>query len=179
MIATRLTYAACVLSAASLAAGFALRGFIPGSLVIGLLGVVWLLAVVRRWTGVSSGMFVVFGILSAILVQLEAPTFLEVIALGAALAAWGLPYSHTRLDRIRSPEMARSVQVHHLTRLAAIVGAGMLVTAAALLIRIQLSFAVALLSGVVALFALIQVISRLAWRPGRSRDRRPPDLSPR
>jgi len=178
MIAIRLTFGACILSAAGLAAGFALRGFVPGSLVVAILGLVWLLAVVRRWSGVSSGMFVVFGILGAILVQIQSPPYLEIIAIGAALVAWDLDHFQTRLGRIRSPEMARSVEAHHLTRLAAIVGAGMLVAAAALLIHIQLSFAVALLAGGIALLALGQVVTRLAWRPGRPRDRRPPDISP-
>ena len=46
------------------------------------------------------------------------------------------------------------------------IGAGMLVSAAALLIHIQLSFAIAMIAGAAALITLTQVVNRLARRAG-------------
>jgi len=167
MITQRLAYTSCVLAAAALALSFFLRGFIPGSAVMIAVGMLWLLGLRRRWGWVSGNMFLLFGVINAILLLIQAPPILEVISLSASLITWDLDHFQVRLDRIRSVEMARGVEKGHIAHLAAGVAAGILAAAAALLIHIQLSFAIALIAGAAALLFLSQAVSRLSNRRRR------------
>ncbi len=172
MTTRRLVYAACTLAFLGLALGFALRQFYLGSAVIVALGFIWLLAIRRRWGWISPTFFLIFGVFNAILILILAPPYLEIISLSATLITWDLDHFITRLERIRSAEMARSVENAHLLRLFASVGVGILFAAAAMLIHIQLSFAMAFLAGLFALIAMNMAISRLA--PPQIKPPRPP-----
>jgi MFS family permease len=167
MITQRLAYAGCILSAAALAMGFYIRGFVAGSVLMIALGFLWLLGIRRRWGWVSSNIFLLIGIINAILLLIQSPPYLEVVSLSSGLIAWDLDHYQTRLERIRGKEMARSVEKGHVTHLTVSVGLGLLAAAAAVFIHVQLSFAMAMLTGGAALLLLIQVVNRLSYRRKR------------
>jgi hypothetical protein len=100
-------------------------------------------------------------VLNSFVLLIQAPSYLEVISITAALLAWDLSYFIGRLEKARTPELARILEVNHLRRLLIITGVGLLLMGAAILLRIRLSFAIALLLGGAGLLALIQVVSRL------------------
>lgn len=161
MTSRRLLYIAVIIATAAMIAGFALRGFWIGSAVVLVLGIIWILGLFLRWGWISSIYFLIYALLNTFIFLILAPSYLEVIAITATLIAWDLAYFIGRLEKARTPELAHTLEMNHLRRLLLIAGSGLLIMGAAILVRIQLSFAVALLLGGTALLALLQVVSRL------------------
>ena len=157
-------FATCILASASLATGIIMRGFNAGGAFVIFLGLFWLLSLQRRWEWASPILFSLFGFCNVIAVFILAIPYLELISISAALVTWDLDHFLTRIERIRSKEMTRRVETSHLQRLMASAGAGIVFSALAMLIHIQLNFTVAMISGILVLLALVQVINRLGHR---------------
>ncbi len=174
MIARRLQYLALLIACGALIAGYALRGIWPGCVLVGAIGLIWVLGLVLRWQWISSTMFLVLSILSGLVLLVNAPSYLEVIAITAALIAWDLSYFIGRLEKARTAEIARMLEANHLRRLALITVAGLVLMGAAILLRIQLGFAGAFILGGLALAALLQVVARLGYQRERPRPGQPP-----
>jgi hypothetical protein len=172
MTSKRLLYLAVIAASAALVFAYALREIWLGAALVGTVGLIWIIGLLLHWGWISSTLFLVFAVLNSILLLIQAPSYLEVISITAVLVAWDLSYFIGRLEKTRTPELARGLEINHLRRLLVIAGAGLLLMSAAILLDIQLSFAIALLLGGVGLLALIQVVSRLGYhvekpRPGQ------------
>jgi hypothetical protein len=159
-----LLFSALVASTVPLAAGYLLRGLVPGAALVLLLGLFWLVGIVRRWAWVSPTLFLLLGIFNALVFLIQAHAFLVLISLPATLAAWDLNHFLTRLEMAKSPDLRRAMENNHLPRLGLILLAGILPAGAAMLSHIQLAFVLAFVLGGIAVLALNQVIHRLVNR---------------
>ena len=157
---------------AALIIGYALREIWVGAALVSVVGLIWIIGLLFHWGWISSTLFLVYAVLNSFVLLIQAPSYLEVISITAALVAWDLSYFIGRLEKARTPELARVLEINHLRRLLIITGVGLLLMGAAILLHIRLSFAIALLLGGAGLLALIQVVSRLGHhvekpRPGQ------------
>ncbi len=165
MILHGLVWLACLLAATAPVLGFARAGFGAGVVGTALLALFWLVGLHRGWAKASSLCFYVFGMLDGLSLFLGAPAFLRLISLAAALAAWDLNSFLARLERTQEPPLAAQARRSDMLRLAAALGGGLVLASGALLIHIQVRFAVALVAGALAILALSQAIQRLFAAP--------------
>lgn len=82
------------------------------------------------------------------------PPLLLVMAVGASLAYWDLDGFNQRLGRVDPSDATRSLEKSHLRRLALALSLGLVVSLAALSIRIDLNLAWAILLGLVIMISL-------------------------
>jgi hypothetical protein len=127
-------------------------------LVIGLL---WLLSQWRRldWTA-SLGMLV-FTSASALGVWVGLSPFLLAISVLGSLLAWDLADFSRRLRRAAPEDDLRPLEKQHLIRLAGLGGLSLVLTLAALIVRLQVSFGWLFLLAIVAVLGLLQLVKRL------------------
>lgn len=79
----------------------------------------------------------------------------------AALAAWDLDDFAQRLQDVGDDEDARTLEHHHVRRLAAVSGIGLLLGALALTLRFDLRFGVVFALGLIAVFGLSRLMKFL------------------
>ncbi|GAP06973.1 MAG TPA: hypothetical protein DEQ80_06625 [Anaerolinea thermolimosa] len=164
MTTRRLLFSALILSTFCLVVGSLLKGFIAGALVVLVFGAVGVISLWQRWRWMISLLFLIFAFYSAILMLLQVPFYLPVLAVALMLITWDLEYFRERLERIRSPETARAVQRYHFLHLFPVVAGGVLLSMVALVIHFQLRFAAALILAALAIFLLSRLVAHLAGR---------------
>lgn len=163
MMSRRLLYLAVIIATAALVAGYALREIWIGSAMVLVVGLIWIIGLLLHWSWISSMLFLVYAVLNSFVFLIQAPSYLEVISITATLVTWDLSYFIGRLEKARTSELARVLEINHLRRLMIIAGTGLLLMGAPILLHIQLNFAIALLLGGTGLLTLIQVVSRLGY----------------
>ena len=173
MMSKRLLYLAVIVASAALIIGYILREIWVGAALVSVVGLIWIIGLLYHWGWISSTFFLVYAVLNSFVLLIQSPSYLEVISITATLVAWDLSYFIGRLEKARTPELARVLEINHLRRLLIITGVGLLLMGAAILLRIQLSFAIALLLGGAGLLALIQVVSRLGHHVEKPRTGQP------
>jgi len=89
-----------------------------------------------------------------------------VISLIAALSAWDLDHFWRELRHSDHTERKRALTWRHLRRLWIVDGIGLLCSAVALQVRIELSFGVAIVLGLLALVGLSRTIGLLGRETG-------------
>lgn len=164
MTTRRLLFSALILSTFCLVVGSLLKGFIAGALVVLVFGAVGVISLWQRWRWMISLLFLIFAFYSAILMLLQVPFYLPVLAVALMLITWDLEYFRERLERIRSPETARAVQRYHFLHLFPVVAGGVLLSMVALVVHFQLRFAAALILAALAIFLLSRLVAHLAGR---------------
>ena len=103
MMSRRLLYLAVIIASAALIAGYALRGIWIGSAFVLVLGLIWIIGLLLRWGWISSMLFLVYAVLNSFVFLIQAPSYLEVISITAALVAWDLSYFIGRLKKHAPP----------------------------------------------------------------------------
>lgn len=128
------------------------------SLVVGFMaiGLLWLVIPRRRWTGDGFFVLCVAGIALAVWIGVAMGWLIG--GMVAALAAWDLDAFGARLASVRRVENESALVDEHLRRLAVVSAVGFLLAAAALFVRVRLSFGVALLLALVAVLGLGHVL---------------------
>lgn len=164
MTTRRLLFGALILSTLCLAIGSLLKGFSAGALVVLVFGALGVLSLWQHWRWMIGLLFLIFAFYSAILMLLQAPFYLPVLAVALMLITWDLEYFQERLDRIRSPATARAVQRYHFLHLFPVVAGGVLLSLVALVVHFQLRFAAALILAALVIFLLSRLIAHLAGR---------------
>jgi hypothetical protein len=129
-----------------------------GCIVIGLL---WLLSQWRRLDWAASLGMLVFTCASALGVWVGLSPFLLAISVLGSLLAWDLADFSRRLRRAAPEDDLRPLEERHLLRLAGLGGLSLVLTLAALIIRLQVSFGWLFLLAIAAVLGLLQLVKRL------------------
>jgi hypothetical protein len=154
--------AVCVsLAAGALGLGYSLGGLWAGTLTLGILGLLWLLGYWRGWAWIAPvGLIGCTGAAAAgLLLELRADWM--VFGLVAALCAWDLHRFVLRLTMMDRIEDERAMTQRHLGRLLAVAGLGLVFAVVALRIEVRLTFLMALLLGLLAVWGLSRAVSFL------------------
>ena len=126
--------------------------------VITIFGVLCLVAMQRGWKWVNPLALVVFIITAGYGVWKGITPGLMLILVIAALSAWDLESLAERLKRVKPVAVEPGIEQRHLARLLRVDAAGLVLGGLALVMRINLSFALILLLGVVVAYGLSQLI---------------------
>ena len=132
--------------------------WIPAAAIV-LLGIVWAGARRARGDWIAWTMMGLFTVVAAAGAWLELRPVFLVIGLTAAVSAWDLDHFRRQLDGADLVERRTVLSQRHLRRLALVDAISIIAAAAALNVRVELSFAVAVLLGLVALIALSRTVS--------------------
>ena len=149
------------LACLALAAGYALGGLWTWGLAALLPLLLWLIGLGRPWSLPAAAGLVAFATLAAAgLLAGLAPAWM-LLALVAALCAWDLDHLARRLAATDLVPHRRDLEKHHLLRLLAVAGLGLLLALVALEVELQLTFFPALLLGLLALWGLSRLVRHL------------------
>ncbi len=153
--------AGTVLAAASLAMGYGLNELWGGAVTVGVVGAFWVVGQWRRWGWVASVALVLLIGAAAVGLWLGAGGGWMLVGVVAALVAWDLDRFAWRMRAAGRVEDADALERCHLQRLLTVSGAGLLLGAAALSLRVRLGFAVAFLLALLAVLGLSRVVGFL------------------
>jgi hypothetical protein len=150
-----------VLAAAVLATGYGLNSLWGGVGVALVVGGFWLVGQWRRWGWVASVALVLWIGAAAVGLGMGVGGGWMLVGVVAALAAWDLDRFVWRMRAAGRVEDAGFLEQHHLQRLLTVSGAGLILGAVALSLRIRLGFAAAFLLAFLAVLGLSRVIGFL------------------
>ena len=148
-------------AAAGLVAGFSPQGRWLWVAVVGLLAVLWLLGYWRGLAWVAVVGLVGFAAASALGLLMGLGAGWMVFALLAALCAWDLHRFVLRLQSVERVEAQADLERRHLQRLLAVAGLGLVTAFLALRIQIRLTFLMALVLGLLAVWGLSRAVAIL------------------
>lgn len=129
--------------------------------VIAFLGGLWLGLSRSRWGWIHSIALLIYIGLAALGALLRLPAGWMLLCLAAALSAWDLAYFLRRVSSVEREEIARLLARQHLQRLGLVIGLGLLLAGAALILQARFTLGVALLAGLLAILTISQVIAIL------------------
>lgn len=161
----KLELAAVALSTIALGAAYLFWGERAGLAVVVLAGLSWLYASSRGKPSYASYSFGLSILLNFLAANDGASPILMLFSISTSLAAWDLSRFSPQLEKIRPPEAAVRLEKLHLKRLAMTLGIGLAIGIAAILIRIQLHFVLALILGLLAFIGLSYVVRSLTAAP--------------
>jgi hypothetical protein len=160
-MSARLLPATVGLATAALVLGYSHIGAWVWMLPVVALGGLWLLGLWRRWGWVSSVGFVLYVAVAVMGMLLDSGSGWLLLGVGLALAAWDLDSFVRRLRQGQWIEDERDLERHHLLRLSAVGGVGLLLATAALGMTLDLGFGAVLLLGLLAVAGLSWVIGSM------------------
>jgi hypothetical protein len=150
------------LAAAGLeAAGFGPQGRWLWTAAVGLLAVLWLAGYWRGLAWVAPVGLVGFAVAAALGLLMGLAAGWMVFGLLAALCAWDLHRFGLRLQSVERVEAVADLERRHLQRLLAVAGLGLLAAFLALRIQVRLTFLMALLLGLLAVWGLSRTVAIL------------------
>jgi len=155
-------YAAIILATLLLVLGYALSPAWPWAAFVAVVGGLWLLGQWQRWRWAASvglGLLVVAGALG---IWLGVAAGWVLFGLVAALSAWDLAHFARWLGGAERVVGRYEMERRHLRRLLLVDAVGLLLGGVALLVRIQIAFALLLLIGLLFALAIRRVVSWLA-----------------
>ncbi len=131
------------------------------SLTISVIGILWLVAVIRRYQRISSLSFVIFLFLAAYAAWKGTLSELALLVVIASLSAWDLAAMRSRFLQVKPSAMGQGLEHQHLVRLAIIDSAALIVGGAALVIKLQVGFMVILGLSSVVIWGLSHLVLNL------------------
>ena len=161
-----LTYASIVISTAIISYGMGTKGlgYLPASIGVILLGIVWLAALIRGFPLISAFGFPIFVLLSIVGIWLDLSPWLMLTSTIASLVTWDLIHFNERLQMLRDLDDLRKIERSHLLRLALVIGIGALGYDAAMQIHINLTFGGAALLALLGIWGVSAMVYRLRSR---------------
>jgi hypothetical protein len=128
----------------------------PVTAIIVVVGLFWILAQRQNWNWMASLGLVFFLLSSSAGVWLGLPSGALLFSLVAALCAWDLQQF---IQRTRDAHLHASTQRRHVQRLIVVASSGLLFSAIALLIQVQIALGGALALGLISILGLSRAIS--------------------
>jgi hypothetical protein len=150
--------ASVTLAAIALVLAYALNGHYLMAALLLVMGVLWLLDFERRWNNLASVVLIVFALFCILGYWLQLSMPLLVLALAAALGGWDLDHFSRRMERDLPVMNINRLERHHLQQLGTVLGAGLVIGEAVLLIQLTLNFWAIFWAAVLALFGLMRVL---------------------
>ena len=161
MITYKLLPGSIALSTAALVIGLVYLSDWGGAVFCLLLGVVWLASLARRWDGLSSLLFFAQVTACSVAFLSGVPSFVALASLLLALCAWDLQRYARHLEEVKPPESARRFERRHLRRLFTILGAGLVISSAGLLVHFRLGFGITFILALLGIAGIYQAITRI------------------
>lgn len=155
----RFFWAHLLLAVATLAIAYALVGGWMFSIILIVLGGVWLAAQVRGAHGLGGFLLLLFLVAAAMNFWMGGPGWLLLFAVVTSLGAWDLNHFLQRLGEVDRVEFASGLGRSHLRRLALVEGIGLLAGLVALTVKIELQFGWVALLVLLVVFAISRVIA--------------------
>jgi hypothetical protein len=167
MISYKLLPGSIALSTTGMVIGLLYLSDWSGAAFCLLIGLLWLASVARRWDGLSSLLFFAQVVACSVAYLSGVPAFVALGCLLLALCAWDLHRYARHLEEVKPLESARRFERRHLRRLFTILGAGLAVSAAGMLVHLRLGFSIAFILALLAIAGIYQAITRIvkASRP--------------
>ena len=161
LVAGALTNPAPLVTAGLDLAGFGPQGRWLWTAAVGLLAVLWLLGYWRGLAWVATVGLVGFAVTAALGLLTGLAAGWMVFGLLSALCAWDLHRFAQRLWSVERVEAQGDLERRHLQRLLAVAGLGLLTAFLALRIEVRLTFLMALLLGLLAVWGLSRAVATL------------------
>ena len=157
----RVLFASIGLASGVLALGYLLADLPAGTLLVLVLGIVWLCGQWRDWSWVSSAGL--FSCTAAAAVGLFVGLRAEWMIIGqvAALAAWDMGGLRNRLRTAAGADHRRALEKRHFQWLVPVAVLGLLLAVVALYARLDLSFGTIMLLALAGIAGLSQMIAFL------------------
>jgi len=153
MITAALTIS-IILASSTLSVGYGLGGFWAPAAAVLMLGALWILGQRMDWSWIAWPMAALLAVAAAVGGSLGVNPMLLLTGLTAALSGWELDDFARQLDGVDAVEHEGALKRRHLQRLATADGLALLSGFLALVVKVRLSFGVAVVLGLVALIAL-------------------------
>jgi len=134
---------------------------LAASLIFSIIGILWLMAVIRRYEGISSLSFVIFVFGTAYAVWKGTSPILALLVVIATLSAWDLDAMLSRFRQIKTSAVDQGIERQHLVRLAIMDSAALVLGGAALVIKLRVGFVVILVLSFVVIWGLSQLVLHL------------------
>ena len=149
------------LAALSLAMGYTLIGFWPGSIFSVMAGLLWLAALWQGWRPVIGLSVILFAGIAALGTWLGVTAGWLLFGIVAALTAWDLGDFAYQFGQTEHVQGYATLQRIHLQRLAIVAGLGLLLGGIALNFELRLNMWWGIFLGVLVIVGLSQAIGRL------------------
>ena len=161
-----LTYASIVICVAMLSYGMGTKGisFLPASIGIILLGIVWIAALIRGFPLISAFGFPIFVLLSIVGIWLDLSPWLMLTSITASLVTWDLIHFNERLQLVGDFEDRRRMERSHFLRLGIVLGVGVVGYDIAMQAHIDLTFGGAALLALLGIWGVSALVYRLRSR---------------
>jgi len=161
-----IAFGCIALATAGLVLGFASNGLEILSPTYCIIGIFWVIALFRRWRGISSVAFMVFACSAAYATWRGFSALAMLAVIVAALSAWDLDAMIERFRQVDAQTLMPDLERRHFIRLGVIDGAGFLLGVAALTIKLRYSFVLILLLGLMVMVGVSQLVFYLRRSSG-------------
>jgi hypothetical protein len=137
---------------------YAINQFWIASLLITILGILWMIGYLKGWKWQASVMFTLFIGASAIGLWLNLSQWLILLSMVGAISAWDLDHFTQRLRYAGLVVERPNLEKYHIKRLFVVNFFGLFLSVIALYVEVKLGFGTILLLGMIAVLGLNQVI---------------------
>jgi len=155
---TMISVGPIIIATLTLAFGYGLIPLWSGTMIVVVMGLVWLVGQLRRLGWLNDMSFALLIIAAAVGVWWSVPAGWMLAGTVAALAAWDLARFDRRLAHVEQITGERQLRRDHLQRLLLVTGLGLGFGALALSIQFELSLGWAILLGLLAVIGLSRII---------------------
>jgi hypothetical protein len=137
---------------------YAINQFWIASLLITILGILWMVGYLKGWKWQASVMFTLFIGASAIGLWLNLSQWLILLSMVGAISAWDLDHFTQRMRYAGLVVERPNLEKYHIKRLLVVNLFGLFLSVIALNVEVKLGFGTILLLGMIAVLGLNQVI---------------------
>ena len=137
---------------------YAINQFWIASLLITILGILWMVGYLKGWKWQASVMFTLFIGASAIGLWLNLSQWLILLSMVGAISAWDLDHFTQRMKYAGLVVERTKLEKYHIKRLFFVNFFGLFLSVIALNVEVKLGFGTILLLGMIAVLGLNQVI---------------------
>jgi hypothetical protein len=158
-----LIYASIIICTAALSYGMGAKGLASLSASIGiiLLGIVWIVALVRGVTIISASGFPMFILLSLIGIWINLSPWLMLTSITASIVTWDLIHFNQRLLVSGDVDDRRRMEISHFLRLGLVLIVGVLAYDVAMQVHMDLTFGGAALLALLGIWGVSALVYRL------------------
>jgi hypothetical protein len=156
-----IAYASILACAGALVYGFAAARYITPAVIVGLLGLGWMAAILRRFERVHGLAFALFVLLSVVAIWAGLSPWLSLAGVTFSLVAWDLVAFGKRLAMTDSRDDARRTELAHFLRLGVLIGVSLLGFVVATRVHIDLTFGAAALLALLGIWGISALVYRL------------------
>jgi hypothetical protein len=157
---SRVAFYACLgVSLASLAWGYLMGKYWIALPVLLALGILWLVAQRQHWNWVPALGLALIALAAVVGLLLKLPIILMMVGAVCGLLAWDLSDFNRRLYLAAPGDNVLILEQRHLTWLGITAASGVILSTAAILIKLQFSFGLTLLLAFLAALGVVRLVS--------------------